>query len=479
MTKSYNGPVLGKDTNDTMVLIREGVLSTAAAVVSNCDVVRSNAAGVIEDTTAPNTTAPAVPIEDALKLDKGPPKPSRDVPASTVFARMYLATAGALQAAVDRAKISKVPGDVKQDKIDAGAADCATVLPGRHTSVGSALHNFNRAGFQASTAAPHKAVKPTGGTSTDAFENEKSVGQIATTKHVQGQGFAGVSVLDNTTDATLDKQTILKGTTVQNEGQEHEGKAQVGKMILLSSTNGATTAGTGRNNEQNLQKIISKREDIGKVGGQEKGSKEWLVVSPSKRDTIDQPKLKLAAENIVCTNSFDALTIEQTDGENHNGKKFELECGDTASKNGDNSSPRNYIKPSALGADIVDGLIPLQFLPGVLSDPTKGLSLQEFKGNNCMAGVGLNKSQHDIPSNELFDRSGNMLQVSNNQQTLSMISSATKKKGADVMSEADLSDESVQILNKLHEAISSTRKLWADQAVEYEEGEDYVGDSQE
>ncbi|OIT21670.1 hypothetical protein A4A49_38435 [Nicotiana attenuata] len=298
---SSNGTVLGKDTIDAMVLIREGVLSTDAAAVSNCEVVRSTAAGVIEDSTAPNTTAPVFPIEDALKLDKGPPKSSRDVPASTVFARMYLATAGALQEVVDRAKISKVPGDVKQDKLDAGAVDCATMLLGRYTSVGSDLHNFNRAGFQASTAALHKAVKPAGGTSNDAIENEKNIGLIDTTKHVQGQGFAGVSVLDNTTDATLDKQTVLKGTTVQNEGQEHEGKAQVGQKRLLSSTTGATTTGTGR------------------------------------CEAIDQPKQKIAAENIVCTNSFDALTIEQIDGENHNGKNFELECGDTASKNGDNT----------------------------------------------------------------------------------------------------------------------------------------------
>lgn len=54
--------------------------------------------------------APVIPMEEALKLDKGPPKPSRDVPASTVFARMYLATAGALKTATDRASFKAQAG---------------------------------------------------------------------------------------------------------------------------------------------------------------------------------------------------------------------------------------------------------------------------------------------------------------------------------------------------------------------------------
>ncbi|OIT06558.1 hypothetical protein A4A49_19618 [Nicotiana attenuata] len=434
-----------------MVLIREGVLSTDAAAVSNCEVVRSTAAGVIEDSTAPNTTAPVFPIEDALKLDKGPPKPSRDVPASTVFARMYLATAGALQEAIDRAKISKVPGDVKQDKLDAGAVDCATVLPGRYTSVGSDLHNFNRAGFQASIAALHKAVKPAGGTSNDAIENEKHIGLIDTTKHVQGQGFTGVSVLDNTTDATLDKQTVLKGTTMQNEGQEHEdGENHNGKNFELECGDTASKNGDNTFPRQKTTPKVRKQQQISNAAyGRQ--NQQQAVVHRSLRNRRS-PSVQEQVPNSNCKQGVDVNREECRNS-------VTLELIETSG-----------IKPSdratLMSSKKENGKI-------------VGMSLQEVKENNCMAGVGLNKSQHDIPSNELFDRSGNMLQVSNNQQTLSMISSETKKKGADVMSEAELSDEPVQILNKLHEAISSTRKLWVDQTEEYEEGEDYVGDAQE
>ncbi|OIT27690.1 hypothetical protein A4A49_58854 [Nicotiana attenuata] len=97
----------------------------------------------------------------------------------------------------------------------------------------------------------------------------------------------------------------------------------------------------------------------------------------------------------------------------------------------------NSIKPAnvnvtTIGAKILESMNPLQVLPGFLHNPTEGLSLQEVKENNGIAGVGLNTSQHDIPSNDLFDRSSNMLQVSNIQQTLSMMSSATKQpKGGD------------------------------------------------
>ncbi|OIT21943.1 mitogen-activated protein kinase 3 [Nicotiana attenuata] len=62
--------------------------------------------GGCENLAAPHAVAPIVPIEEVLKLDKGPTKPSKDVPASTIFARMYLATAGALKTAADRATVN-------------------------------------------------------------------------------------------------------------------------------------------------------------------------------------------------------------------------------------------------------------------------------------------------------------------------------------------------------------------------------------
>ncbi|OIT33256.1 hypothetical protein A4A49_61817 [Nicotiana attenuata] len=94
-----------------------------------------------------------------------------------------------------------------------------------------------------------------------------------------------------------------------------------------------------------------------------------------------------------------------------------------------------------------------------IKTPLVTLNKLENEGNNGMARVGSNTSQHDIPSNDLFDHSGNMVKVSNNQQTLSMMSSATIKGGADhtrqehedVIGEAELSDEPVQFLNELQE----------------------------
>ncbi|OIT35683.1 hypothetical protein A4A49_02879 [Nicotiana attenuata] len=99
---------------------------------------------------------------------------------------------------------------------------------------------------------------------------------------------------------------------------------------------------------------------------------------------------------------------------------------------GNSIAPAN-VNLTTIGAKILESMNPLQVLPGFLHNPAKGLSLQEVKKNNGIVGVGLNTSQHDIPSNDLFDRSGNMIQVSNIQQTLFMMSSATKqpKGGAD------------------------------------------------
>nr|XP_016491757.1 PREDICTED: uncharacterized protein LOC107811360 [Nicotiana tabacum] len=96
-----------------------------------------------------------------------------------------------------------------------------------------------------------------------------------------------------------------------------------------------------------------------------------------------------------------------------------------------------------------------QVLPGFMHNPTKELSLQD---DNGMERVGLNTSQHDIPSNDLFDRSGNMLQVSDNQQTLSMMSSATKKGGADHNGEAHEDTMSEDEEQNTQEICSLTRR---------------------
>ncbi|OIT08445.1 hypothetical protein A4A49_02951 [Nicotiana attenuata] len=72
--------------------------------------------GAVDNIEASHATSPVVHIEEALKLDKGPSKPSRDVPASTFFAIMYLATAGALKAAGDPANINSQDGKEIMDR---------------------------------------------------------------------------------------------------------------------------------------------------------------------------------------------------------------------------------------------------------------------------------------------------------------------------------------------------------------------------
>lgn len=94
---------------------REGVENIADGAVGSLPTIQATASGV--------------PIEEVLKLAKGPPKPSRDIPASTVFARMYLATAGALKAVADRVTVNvneivdRTAGDqhnAGKDRVDVG-----------------------------------------------------------------------------------------------------------------------------------------------------------------------------------------------------------------------------------------------------------------------------------------------------------------------------------------------------------------------
>ncbi|OIT04605.1 hypothetical protein A4A49_30019 [Nicotiana attenuata] len=52
----------------------------------------------MSDSTAPHVTAPFVPIEEVLKFDKGPSKPSRDMPARIALARISNAVNPIVQA---------------------------------------------------------------------------------------------------------------------------------------------------------------------------------------------------------------------------------------------------------------------------------------------------------------------------------------------------------------------------------------------
>lgn len=100
---------IAKDTinGQQQVLMRQPneVQNDMANAEHDCEGVISTVTGVMDNSTTPHASAPIVPLEEVLNLDKGPTKPSKDVPATTIFERMHLATAGAMQADADRAKI--------------------------------------------------------------------------------------------------------------------------------------------------------------------------------------------------------------------------------------------------------------------------------------------------------------------------------------------------------------------------------------
>lgn len=85
------------------------------------------------------------------------------------------------------------------------------------------------------------------------------------------------------------------------------------------------------------------------------------------------------------------------------------------------------INITTIGDQILDQILenmnPLNALPGIHPTANKGFSLQGVTSRK-FAGVGLNTSYHEVPSNEMFDRS---IQPTHNQDTLSMMSSVIKK----------------------------------------------------
>ncbi|XP_070031280.1 uncharacterized protein [Nicotiana tomentosiformis] len=280
--------------------------------------------------------------------------------------------------------------------------------------------------------------------------NRRSPGmqdQVITPKHIE---------FSNSFDALLNEHDhVLENST------------DAGRTGVVSSDVGAQSAVQSTKPNELLERVENSSRKKGVDGNKEEGCSS---VTRKKKETSGIKSPDQTAEK---------------SSKNENGQIVVVADECKVSRN--SIAPTN-VNLTAIGAEMLEGLNPLQVLPGFLSNPTKGMSLAEVNENNGMTEVGLNTSQHDIPSNDLFDQSGNMLQVSNNQQTLSMMSSATKKGGdghtreehEDTMSEAELSDEPVQILNELQEAISSKLKSWADQVEEYGEGEeDYGVDSQE
>ncbi|XP_075085521.1 uncharacterized protein LOC142168704 [Nicotiana tabacum] len=202
--------------------------------------VMSTDAGVIDNTAAPHDTYAVVSIEDVLKLDKGPPKRSRDVPASTIFARMYLATAGAMQAAADLAKYSMVPGDrnsVGQDKIGVGEVDSATATDTKGKENKTSPNALQDAAYHASVSAQHvnSTIDRAAGDLITVGKDKLDVGAVSS------GGKVGIEAKHNQVPAGGEQLTIAKQTSDRDAAAQNLGVINdVYKGILMEAGIGDT-----------------------------------------------------------------------------------------------------------------------------------------------------------------------------------------------------------------------------------------------
>ncbi|OIT26466.1 hypothetical protein A4A49_25024 [Nicotiana attenuata] len=242
----------------------------------------------------------------------------------------------------------------------------------------------------------------------------------------------GVTIDAGITKATaeVEKPVDLRGTTVQKEVQELEGEVA---LVLVDKAGSEPDMHTARLKAAK-NTVVDQALD-----GNSKGS----AIEPG---LLDDSALAADARAILSKNNAVVAVVEQVD-------KAENRPSVTAN-----------INITATGAKILENLNPLNALPGMHLTANKGFSLQGVTSRKFV-GVGLHTSNHEVPSNEMFDQS---IQPSHNQDTLSMMSSAIKNpKGGtdhtrdvheDEMSE-DLCDELVnsQELNT-QETGSSTRQ---------------------
>ncbi|XP_016455156.2 uncharacterized protein LOC107779276 [Nicotiana tabacum] len=113
-----------QELEDVDVVRSADATSLKAGVGLFSEGVMTSVAGVIDNSNTTHASAPIVPLDEVLKLDKGLPKQSKHVHASTISTRMHLVTAGAMHADVDRGKNVLAHGhqiSAGQDKIGVGA----------------------------------------------------------------------------------------------------------------------------------------------------------------------------------------------------------------------------------------------------------------------------------------------------------------------------------------------------------------------
>ncbi|OIT19145.1 hypothetical protein A4A49_58506, partial [Nicotiana attenuata] len=214
-----------------------------------------------------------VNIVDHTRIDKGPSKPSRDVPAKTALAR-----------------ISNVVNPIVEayDKLDSAAKILST---GTGDTVSNAAARLSTGGISKSAAdgvekIENKKIDPTSN------EVPQKLQQHATT------------ALKTTGD-----RTVAPGVPVVKSAVAG---AQFGIVANVDSVVQAASLDVAGDIELNATDML----EAGSQHGQKSLAKGWSVVhrSPSKKAPSDYKKLEAATE-FKCSNSFDALVGAHEHGE--------------------------------------------------------------------------------------------------------------------------------------------------------------------
>ncbi|OIT26142.1 hypothetical protein A4A49_26290 [Nicotiana attenuata] len=248
-------------------------------------------------------------------IDKGPPKHSRDVPAETALARIFNVVNPVVQA-YDKQKVpkaatgflTKVPinpnvrivNQEMQQYVDNEELECAV-----------AIGSTNRAEVAAQICNVEDGFAD-GNRGSDGVEQTLPVP-------------CGNAVSGKQSAITSDRAVVVGSTDATGIVGVQDGTRSVTPTTTDCATKGANIKGVTRFHDKgdDYEGLQISRSNC-KAIGLKNVAKVWSVVSPSKRAATDFKKQEFASENIRCTNAFDALAIEQEDGENDAGKKLEL-----------------------------------------------------------------------------------------------------------------------------------------------------------
>ncbi|OIT36477.1 hypothetical protein A4A49_01751 [Nicotiana attenuata] len=287
-------------------------------------------------------------------------------------------------------------------------------------------------------------------------------------------------VLDNgVVDCTERMQGFEQGTLSQgtcNRGSAGTFNVPGAEQImeegqLQQMVKDSAIAGADRLTTAKYHAVVTVVEHIEKAGIQSSVVCSKLETNIALNATGDGPNAGVTQATTTAKKQVDLTSNgEQDEGKELEGVSALVSAAGIKATFADQIAPANREKESHTNGQLV--LVEKEHNMSRFS--LQGVTAKKF------VGVGLNTSNHEVPSNVMFDR---CIKHSHNQDTLSMMSSTTKNpKGGtdhandvyeDEMSE-DSSDEPVQNLNELKEAISSKHKTWADIAEEHDEGEENI-----